>query len=219
MKIGSICLVLLLLESLGWTALKTHSVGLGKWNTVKWLTGDRDNGKPEDLKIRPLIVDGRNKEWTIGSAHEVTERTFVVQRMYRLNDSLPQESGAPRWLWERGAWLLVDRVSGKAQAINLAAFDAYNSSVSWFRDYAAYCGISDDGRKAFAIVMQLGRRKPLLKKELAEQSGENRGICPAPLWERNPARVTFSPGGKSFAYIVGSHAVDMTPSAEEEDDP
>ena len=36
---------------------------------------------------------------------------------------------------------------------------------SWFRDYVAYCGVSDTGEKLSAVVMQIGRKKPLLKKE------------------------------------------------------
>ena len=88
-------------------------------------------------RIRPLFVDGRTKEFTTGTAHDVTDRIFVVQRVYRLNDLLPQEAGPNRWRWERGGWLLVDRISGRAQPVPLPAFDAYYSEVSWFRDYAA----------------------------------------------------------------------------------
>lgn len=216
-RIG-LCVSMLLSQGVGWTAPKPHIVALGKWSTVKWLRGDDDNAKSEDLKVRPLTVDGKSKEWTIGIAHDVTERTFVVQRVYRLNDSLPEESGGTRWRWERGAWLMVDRITGKVQAINLVGFDSYASAVSWFRDYAAYCGTSDDGKKTFALVVQLGRRKPLLKKELAEisQSGE---VCPTPAWARNPARVAFAPSGQAFTYTVASHAVDIVPASEQEDDP
>src|SRR5205823_1297807 len=99
---------------------------------------------------------------------DVTERTFVVQRMFRLNDSLPQDSGPTHWRWDRGGWLLVDRVSGKVQPIPLSEFDPAVSSVNWFRDYAAYCGISDDAQKHFAMIIQLGKRKALLKKSLAD---------------------------------------------------
>lgn len=205
----------LLLAAPCFAASKPHSVVLGGWTTVKWVNGDDDHAKPIDFKIRPLIVDERSKEWTTGSVHEVTERTFVVQRAYRLNDSLPQETGAVRWRWERGAWLLVDRVTGKVQVLNLADFDPYESPVSWFRDYAAYCGVSDDGKKEFAVVMQLGRRKPLLKKQLQQQSmpGE---LCAAPDWARDPARVTFSPAAQAFIYTVESRAVDTAVSDEDE---
>jgi hypothetical protein len=49
-----------------------------------------------DLKIRPLLVDGQTKEFAAGSPHDVTDRTFVVQRVFRLNDSLPQDAASAR---------------------------------------------------------------------------------------------------------------------------
>ena len=57
------------------------------------------------------------KEWTTGDAHDVTDRSFVVRRVIRLNDALPgdkQGSGDKlgQWVWQRGPWLLVDRVTG-----------------------------------------------------------------------------------------------------------
>jgi len=162
------------------------------------------------MKVRPLSVVAGTKEYTTGPAHEVTERLFVVQRAYRLNDLLPQEGGAARWRWERGAWLLVDRVSGNSRAIPLPDFDAYSSEVSWFRDYAAYCGVSEDGEKAFTVVAQLGKRKPLLKKVEKESSDATSKNCPAPLWSRAPARVTFAPPGEpKFTFTVKSQAVDV----------
>ena len=36
-----------------------------------------------------LLVDGKVKEWTNGEAHAITDRTFVIRRALRLNDSLP----------------------------------------------------------------------------------------------------------------------------------
>lgn len=209
------CLLLLSVSS-ALAASKPHSVALGTWTIVKWTNSD-DGDKPTDLRVRPLLVDGRNKEWTIGSAHDVTERTFVVQRAYRLNDSLPQESGASHWRWERGAWLLVDRVTGKAQTLTLPDFDPYSSAVIWFRDYGAYCGMADDGKKQFAIVMQLGRRKALLKKDLATLPAEGGDACPGTKWDRNPSRVTFAPkGAPSFTYTIRAHAVDISPNDEDE---
>jgi len=56
------------------------------------------------------------------------------------------------------------RISGKVCALNLPDFDNHYSAASWYRDYAAYCRLSDDGKKAFAVVAQIGRRKPGLKK-------------------------------------------------------
>jgi hypothetical protein len=199
--VAGVCTCLWLLVSSVMAAQKTHSVLIGKWATVKRLNADDDRAKPQDLRVRPLVVDGRVKELTTGTLHDVTERTFVVQRVYRINGFLPQETGATRWLWERGAWLLVDRVSGKVQVVSMAAFDPYASSVNWFRDYAAYCGISEDGKNSLAVVWQLGKRKPLLKKALSESAGGTGEACPLPAWNRNPARVTFSPRNEaSFTY-------------------
>jgi hypothetical protein len=49
--------------------------------------GRRGCGR-DALKIRALLVDGVLKEWTTGEAHDVTDRSFVVRRVIRLNDSL-----------------------------------------------------------------------------------------------------------------------------------
>jgi hypothetical protein len=208
--VGVIYVWILLAVGISSAASKPHIISLGKWSTVKVLASD-DEGTPTEMRIRPLIVDGRTKEFTTGPAHDITDRLFVVQRAYRLNDLLPQESGSSRWRWERGGWLLVDRVSGRVQTIALPAFDPYYSQVSWFRDYAAYCGLSDDASMRFTVVVQLGRRKPLLKKSVGEKSGISANAsCPAPSWSRAPARVTFdAPGEAKFTFTVRSQAVDL----------
>jgi hypothetical protein len=157
---------IILFNSLAFAAPKSHVVALEKWISIKWSQDDQSSLL--DVKVRPLYVDTRIKEFTVRPAHEVTERTFVVQRMFRLNDSLPQDSGPTHWRWERGGWVLVDRVSGKVQPIMLPEFDPSLSSVNWFRDDTAYCGVSDNAQKAFAMIKQLGKRKPLLKKSLAD---------------------------------------------------
>ncbi len=212
MKVWWSVAVAILLASSVWAASKPHVVVLGKWTTVK-LQPDDDNSAI-DLKVRPLFVDAKTKEFTIGVAHEITERIFVVQRMFRLNNSLPQESGPAHWRWEKGGWLLVDRVSGKVQALVLPEFDPNYSQANWFRDYAAYCGTSDDGQKAFAIIEQLGKRKPLLRKNLAESSREG---CPAPVWQRNPVRVTFATKeDPKLTFAVKSRSVDVASEDESE---
>ncbi len=43
----------------------------------------------KELKIRALLVDGVLKEWTTGDAHDVTDRSFVVRRVIKVNDALP----------------------------------------------------------------------------------------------------------------------------------
>lgn len=211
MKMVAIMYVyLLLFDCAALAAQKVHSVAMGRSSVAKFES--EDESKLTDVKIRPLIVDGKSKEFTTGNLHDVTEKTFVVQRVFRLNDSLPQEAGAQRWRWQLGGWVLVDRRSGKIQKLELVNFDSYTSQVSWFRDYAAYCGVSDDGMKAFAMVMQLGRRKPLLKKQIGEATE-----CPAPEWGRGPVRVGFAPkGGEKFNYEVRNRSVDMVEEESEE---
>jgi hypothetical protein len=206
----------LLLAPLIFAAPKQHVVTFGKWTTIKWLVGE-DESTAINVKIRPLLVDGRIKEFAIGAAHDVTERTFVVQRMYRLNDSLEHDTGPTRWRWERGGWLLVDRVSGKVQVITLPTFDPYFSAVTWFRDYAAYCGLSEDGKKVFAMVLQLGKRKPFLKQPLGSSDADMPdSACPTPAWQRAPSRVTFSPNNEQkFTYTVRSRAVDLLAEDDE----
>src|SRR5277367_3640605 len=101
-------------------ATKAHLITFGKWTTVQCFpnTGAEDD-KPLTLKIRPLLVDARVKEFTLGPAHDVTDRLFVVRRAFRVNDSLPQESAVPpHWQWQPGGWILVDRATGHISLIN-----------------------------------------------------------------------------------------------------
>src|SRR5204863_3654651 len=100
---------------------KVHVIAYGKWMTVQESVGFEREEKPQILKVRALVVDGRVKEYVFGAPHEVTDRLFVLRRAFRVNDSLPEDS-APRWQWQRGGWLLVDRVTGHVSAINLPEF-------------------------------------------------------------------------------------------------
>ena len=84
--------------------------------SVKW--PDASGKKLLDLKVRALYVDTRLKEYTTGTTHEMTDRLFAVRRVFRVNDALPGESAA-HWQWQRGGWLVVDRVSGKISQLNL----------------------------------------------------------------------------------------------------
>lgn len=208
-------------------AVKTHVVTLGKWSAVPWIPSAATAADtPQTLKVRPLLVDTRVKEFTQGPAHDVTDRLFVIRRAFRLNDSLPQETASPRWQWQRGGWLLVDRITGRISAVRLPDFDAVYSDVSWYRDYAAYCGLSDDGKKTFALVAQLNRRKPILKKLLeksqiaAEQNKEApESACPLPVWQRDPARVAFEAAGTSKqVFAIRGHVIDLVSEAEEAED-
>lgn len=217
-----LCLMLLScclsVPSLG--AAKAHLVSLGKPTTARWLVGP-DEDQPLELKVRPLYVDGHVKEHTVGGIHEITDRLFAVRRAFRLNDSLPDDKAAqPAWRWQRGGWLLVDRASGHISSIYLPEFDTYSSVAGWYRDYVAYCGVSDDGEKLFHVVMQLGRRKPVLRRiagRAAPAEMPDSG-CAAPTWSRQPARVTFQTTGEADAtYQVRGHAVDLVRDEPEDD--
>jgi hypothetical protein len=203
---------------------RPHSVTFGKWVTVRW-SPDIGEENTLTMKVRPLLVDDRIKEFSLGSAHEVTDRLFVVRRAFRVNDSLPQESGNPHWQWQRGGWLLVDRITGHVTAMNLPDFDAFYSAASWYRDYAAYCGISADGKKAYAVVAQISRRKPLLKKPLDASiaAAELKDVtpdsaCPAPTWQRSPIRVSFEPAGaEKQTFSIRGHFVDVVSEEDDEE--
>jgi len=213
---ASILLAIFFAGSAGAVA-KIHVIVFGKWMAVQWVGA---NEKAVPMRIRALVVDGRVKEYVLGAPHEVTDRLFVVRRMFRVNDSLPEDA-ALRWQWQRGGWLLVDRVTGKVSSINLPEFDAYYSPASWYRDYVAYCGVAEDGKKTYAIVAQVSRRKPVLKKSLAEGIAEDAGpdsACATPLWQRSPTRVSFeAPGGAKQTFAIRGSVVDMV-SDEEEDE-
>jgi hypothetical protein len=222
---------------------KTHSVVLGAVRKVPYSKAGDPSGAAagEDaLKIRALLVDGVLKEWTTGDMHDVTDRSFVVRRVIRLNDALPSdkapEKSAPNsasnpapnsgansaansapisaqaashWVWQRGPWLLVDRATGHITALHLPDYDSGVSQVSWFRDYAAYCGVTATGKSLYAVVAQLAVRKPVLAKKLAAFDSENSSgpACAPPDWQREPLRISFHPTGKdavSYDFVPGS---------------
>ena len=185
-------------------ARRTHSVVLGAAKKVPYTkTGDPAGAAVDDkeLKIRALLVDGVLKEWTTGDAHDVTDRSFVVRRVIRLNDALPagRQTGDKQkgghWVWQRGPWLLVDRVTGHIVALKLPDYDPGVSQVSWFRDYGAYCGVTASGKSLYAVVAQVAARKPVLAKKLSAFDAENHAepVCGAAEWQREPLRVTFHP--------------------------
>lgn len=203
-------------------ATKVHVITFGKWTSTQVFTGSETDEKPLTIKIRALVVDGRVREYAIGAPHEVTERLFVVRRAFRVNDSLPEESGQ-RWQWQRGGWLIVDRVTGRISPVNLPEFDALYSASSWYRDYIAYCGVADDGKKTYAMVAQLSRRKPVLKKPLSNEGVPEDAVpdsaCPVPIWQRGPVRVSFETvGGSMQTFAIRGHVVDLVNDAEEEEE-
>jgi hypothetical protein len=194
--------VLLVLNVAASAASKPHVVSLGKPQPVKLFLGAAET-KTMDIAVSPLFVDAKLKEFTTGKSHEVTDRQFVVRRAFRINDALPDEARkSPKWLWQLGGWLLVDRSSGKITPIKLPDFDPFYSEVSWYRDYAAYCGTT---------VVQIGVKKPLYRKALGKASGGEQpdSDCAVPHWERQPARVTFLPKvGDKLSVSVRGRFVD-----------
>lgn len=194
-------------------AVKIHIVFLGSGKSVPYSAiGDPAGAlaTEKQLRVRPLLVDGKVKEWTTGESHPITDRTFVVRRALRLNDSLPGDKNE-HWIWQRGPWLMVDRVKGSVTALHLPDYDPAISIVIWFRDYAAYCGLTASGKQLYAVVAQLAARKPVLAKKLSPwAAGEDKPPACAPAqWQREPLRVTFQPSGATaVSYdLVGFSAV------------
>lgn len=189
-------------------AVKVHTVALGATRKVPYTppeaTPETRSDDATSLHIRPLVVDDKQREWTVGPIHEVTDRTFVVQRALHLNDGLPGEP--VHWTWQPGPWLMVDRVSGRVTALHLPDFDPQVSYVVWFRDYAAYCGIATTVRGGLmAVVAELGARKPVVQQKLSAWPIANAPHPPCALskWQRTPMRATIQQtGGQALTFDV-----------------
>jgi hypothetical protein len=198
-------------------ATRPHVVSFGQWLKVKLFVGPSEE-TGMDMRVRTLIVDGRVKEFTTGEPHDITDRMFVVRRAFRVNDALPDDPRRqPSWKWQRGGWLLVDRLTGGVKGMALPDFDPYYSVASWYRDYVAYCGVSDSGERLYAVVAQIGRKKAIVRKELGAVQGKEvpDSECATPLWQRQPMRVTFTPaGGQPITFAVHGHAADIATDEE-----
>ncbi len=205
---------------------KGHTVALGPVKSVPFVAADVDAAAKSDeartLRIRPLVVDGKVREWTTGDQHDVTDRSFVTRRVLHVNDTLPGEKAA-RWVWQPGPWLLVDRVSGRVSALHLPDFDASISEVTWFRDYAAYCGVhaTAKGSSLSAEVWQIGGRRAALSKPIGKwpQTERVRPVCQPALWQRDPMRVTLqAAGGDAVTYDVVGTSKQLVEDGEGGDD-
>ena len=204
---------------------RAHAVVLGGVRKVPYtppdVTPDEKNEETTTLRVRPLVVDELQREWTTGEIHEVTDRTFAVRRVMRLNDAMPGSAGGERearWVWQPGPWLLVDRVTGRITALHLPEFDAAVSNAVWYRDYVAYCGIGTGAKGGlFAVVAQLGARKAVVQKQIGAWPQANHfvPVCRPAEWQKTPMRVTLKPtGGEPTTYdVVG------TTSLIEEEEP
>ncbi len=198
-------------------------VALGPLRRVPYtppdVTPDEKNEDTTSLKIRALFVDERQREWTTGEMHEVTDRSFAVRRALRLNDALPADR-EPRWVWQPGPWLLVDRVTGHISALHLPDFDAAVSNAVWYRDYAAYCGTGSTAKGGlFAVVAQLGARRAVVQKQIGAWPQPNHFIpvCQPATWQRLPMRVSIQPtGGELLTFdVVGTTSLVEENEAEE----
>ena len=92
-------------------APKVHVVTLGAVRHVPYTqpdaTPDTKSDETSTLKVRSLLVDDHQKEWTTGDSHDVTDRSFTIRRALRLNDALPGDSTA-HWTWQPGPWWPID---------------------------------------------------------------------------------------------------------------
>jgi hypothetical protein len=197
---------------------KVHTVSLGAVKHVPYSTATDPSGAfhaETELRVRALIIDGKSRDWTAGEMHIITDRSFTIRRAIRLNDALPGDKGE-HWIWQRGPWLLIDRTTGHYTALKLPEYDPAVSLVIWYRDYAAYCGLSSSGKQLYAVVAQLGARKPVLSKKLGPWQPHANApsdvatlACAAAAWQREPLRITFQhTGDPSISYdLIGLSSV------------
>lgn len=184
---------------------------LGAVRTVPYsMAGDPAGALPGEtsLRVRPLVVADRIKGWTTGEVHPITPDSFAVQSAVRMDNSLPGDKHLS-WVWQRGPWLLVHRDGGRVATLRLPDYDPSISRVVWFRNYAAYCGLSASGEHLYAIVEQMGRRRPVISRELAAWSGNRSAVpaCAPPQWQVSPLAVSFTPaGGAATTYDLFSPA-------------
>jgi len=195
---------------------KVHTVGLGAVRRVSYAQPDATPEAKADetttIKVRPLIVDERQRDWTTGDAHDITDRTFAIRRALRINDALPGDA-VPRWIWQPGPWITVDRVTGHITPLHLPDFDPVISNAVWFRDYVAYCGTAANARGAnlYVLVAQLGSRRPVVQKAIGKWPQPNHFIpvCQPAKWQRQPLSVTIQPtGGEPATYdVIGTASI------------
>jgi hypothetical protein len=207
-------------------ATKPHTVALGAVRKVPYQPPDATTKLigPDaiTMKVRALLVDGQQKEWTTGETHDVTDRTFTVRRAMRLNDALPGE--AEHWAWQPGPWLTVDRVTGHITALHLPEFDPNVSEAIWFRDYAAYCGVNSTAKSdtLVAVVAQIGARKPILHQTISKWDPQQHAQppCAAAVWQRQPVRVKIQPtGGTAIDVEITGATSSMVEENDEPDQP
>ena len=110
-------------------ASRDHVIHFGVPTQVQWFIGAQEESAIK-LKVRPLYVDGKLKEFTTGQPRDITDHAFVVCRVYRVNDRLPSDTKqTPKWKWQRAGWLLVDRPTGRVTELRLPEFDPFSTRL------------------------------------------------------------------------------------------
>ena len=179
-----------------------HTVGLGAVRRVPYTpafaTADTKDDDSTTLKVRPLVVDDKLKEWTVGEMHTISDRTFAIRRVLHINDALPNDPGE-RWIWQPASWILVDRSTGHITALHLPNFDSAISDAVWFRDYAAYCGlaITSKGSSLVAVIAEVNGRRAVAQRPIGKwPQPDHTGLpCQAARWQRLPMRATLQAVG------------------------
>ena len=226
LRFNAFLVAALLLATFASAAGKLHVISFGRWIPVQWLPAS--DSSPLTMRVRPLLVDGRFKEYVLGPPHEISDSLFVVRRAFRVNDALPDEV-MPRWQWQRGGWLLVDRVSGRVSPNNLSAFDPFLAAGSllyqgaWLAERMIAIDVAVAGRRELlhpvtrAIIAggeafsaaDIDRDRDRLA-ELRRQT--------APVWQRSPVRVTFTTEARDKqTFAIRGSAVDLVNEGEEDD--
>jgi hypothetical protein len=110
-----------------------------------------------DLKVRPLFVDTRLKEYTTGIPQELTDRQFLVRRALRVNDALPTESASAKPRAGNG-----NAAAGCSSTVSPdeSPSSTCPSSIPSIRPQAGIattsptCGVSEDGKKLYASSLR-----------------------------------------------------------------
>jgi hypothetical protein len=200
-------------------------VPFGEWISAQWpnATGQRTL----DRKVCPLFVDTRLQEYTTGTPHERTDRLFLVQRAFLLNDALPAENAplkrAPIRTPRAGSGSAEAGCSSTNRPRDPSPSSTCPSSIPSIEDKLVsglrrlLRGI---GKPQEALRdSRLGRsRKPILRKDTGEPVGTDDpdSECPPAIWERTSMRVTFQPDDKQkLVFSIRSRTVDVVNDAEE----
>jgi hypothetical protein len=158
---------------------------------------------------------------TTGQPRDITDRAFVVRKVYRVNDRLPSESTqSPKWKWHRAGWLLVDRPNGPSQRTSLARFRPVLLDGELVSRLRGILRVLRRRREGVRRGGKIGVKKPLVHKEPGRAHGGDMpdSECDAPTWQRPPVRVTIvSKDGQPVTFAIHRQASEATPEHEAEE--